>query len=182
MKMVALLRGVNVGGNRKVPMPELCALAARSGLREVAHYINSGNLVFEAGKLKPEQVAATLEGAIEKRFGFQVEVIVCTATQWKRFIVENPFATAARLRPNLLHLGLSKLPFEAGAIVELKERATLGELIRPADKAALWIDFPKGVGKSKLTPAVLDRAIGSTVTLRNFNTVLKLGEMLNAPN
>ena len=51
MKMVALLRGINVGGNKKIPMPELCALATKAGLADVRHYINSGNIVFEAEKL-----------------------------------------------------------------------------------------------------------------------------------
>jgi uncharacterized protein (DUF1697 family) len=100
MRMVALLRGINVGGNRKVPMPELCALAAIAGLADVKHYINSGNIVFEAGKLKPDHVAAELEKAIEKRFGFLVDVIVRTATQWKKYAAGSPFPEAERSRPN----------------------------------------------------------------------------------
>src|SRR5262245_50992702 len=110
MKMVALLRGVNVGGNRKVPMTELCALATKSGLTEVKHYINSGNLVFEAGKMKADQVATLLEKAIEKHFGFYVDVIVRTAAQWKKYTAGSPFPVAERSRPKFLHLGLSRLP------------------------------------------------------------------------
>lgn len=85
MKMAALLRGINVGGNRKVPMAELCAIATKAGLSEVRHYINSGNLVFDAGTRKSAQVEALLERAIEKRFGFHVDVIIRTATQWKKY-------------------------------------------------------------------------------------------------
>lgn len=178
MKMVALLRGINVGGNKKVPMSELCSLATRAGLKEVRSYINSGNIVFDAGKMKPDQVAATLEKAIEKRFGFQVDVIVRTAAQWKKYAVGSPFPSAAKDRPNLLHLGLSKLPLDTDAVQKLEERALYGEKIKAVGNDALWVDFAESVGKSKLTPAFFDKSAGSTVTMRNWNTVLNLDKML----
>jgi len=177
MKMAALLKGINVGGNKRVPMAELCSLAEKVGLTQVRHYINSGNLVFDAGKLKRDSVAKLLEAAIEKHFGFHVDVIVRTATQWKKYISDRPFANAANDRPNGLHLGLSRLPSHPDLLATLESRATQGEKIKRIGDA-IWIDFVKGVGKSKLTPAFLEKAAGSSVTLRNWNTVLKIEEML----
>lgn len=178
MKMVALLRGINVGGNRKVPMVQLCEVAKKAGFTDVATYIQSGNLVFEAGKLKADQVADRLEEAIEKNFGFSVDLIVRTATQWKKYSAGSPFASAARVRPNLVHLGLSKLPFPANTATQLVERALHGEKIKVVGDA-IWVDFAKSVGQSKLTPAWFDKVTGSTVTMRNWNTVLKLEELLS---
>jgi uncharacterized protein (DUF1697 family) len=177
MMMIALLRGINVGGYKKVPMSELCALATKVGFTKVCSYINSGNLVFEAGKLKSNQVEGRLEKAIEKQFGFHVDVIVRTATQWKKYASGSPFPNAERSRPNFLHLGLSKLPCSKDLLTKLSERATLGEKIK-LEGGAIWVDFLGGAGKSKLTPVLFDKIAGSPVTMRNWNTVQKLVEVL----
>lgn len=178
MRMVALLRGINVGGNKKVPMPELCALAKRIGLTEVCSYINSGNLVFEAGKLKSAQVESVLEKSIVKRFGFHVDVIVRTSTQWNKYVAESPFTKAEPSRAKILHLGLSKLPCNKDLPKELSKRATLGEKIKLVGNA-IWVEFPEGVGKSKLTPVLFDKVAGSPVTLRNWNTVQNINEIID---
>ena len=172
---VALLRAVNVGG-RKLPMAALRDLCAETGLADVATYIQSGNLVFSApgaaGRLEKQ-----LEEAIAKRFGMAVPVIVRTGPQWRRYASSNPFPEAARDEPNRLMLLLSKRPPAAGAQDAIQAKAAAGEQVRRAGDA-LWIHFPQGSGTSKLTPVVIDRAIGSQATSRNFNTVVKLEEML----
>jgi len=174
--MVALLRGINVGGNRRVPMAELRSVAEKCGLADVATYIQSGNLVF-ATALVPIEVESTLERAIEKRFGFAVEVIVRTAAAWSRYAAARAFPDAEEARPNFLHLALPKCKPIAGAAAALTQRAAAGERI-VITSDALFIDYAAGVGKSKLTPAVLDRAVGSTVTARNWKTVLEIYAML----
>ncbi len=174
--MVALLRGINVGGNKKIPMQILLDVAAAAGLVEVATYIQSGNLVFgTTGSAAEAEVL--LEKIIEKKFGFPVEVVVRTATQWNRYAAGCPFAAAQIERPSLLLLGLSKKPPLPDVAQKLRERAAHGERIEVKGDA-LWIDFQGGVGVSKLTPAVLDRAVGSTVTARNIRTVQELAQML----
>jgi uncharacterized protein (DUF1697 family) len=178
MRMVALLRGINVGGNRKVPMAALCALAAEAGLSEVRHYINSGNLVFDAGGMKADRVAVLLEREIAGRFGFHVDVVVRTASQWKAYAKGSPFPGAERSRPEFLQLGLSRLPCDEDLEKTLGARATRGERVRLAG-GAIWVDFAAGVGRSRLTPALFDKAAGSPVTMRNWNTVLRLDEMLS---
>lgn len=174
-RMVALLRAVNVGG-RKLPMAELRALCAELGWKDVATYIQSGNLVF-AGKGKPAALEAELERAIARTFGLDVPVIVRTADQWAKLAAANPFAKAAREEPNRLQLLVSKQPPAADAADKLMERAQAGESVK-AVGGALWFHFREGVGASKLTPALIDKACGSPATGRNFRTVVKLGEML----
>jgi uncharacterized protein (DUF1697 family) len=177
MKMVALLRAINVGGNRSVPMAELKALATKLGLKDPANYIQSGNLVFDAGSLKPAEVELKLEKAIAKKFGFDVPVIVRTATEWKKYSSAKPFPDVIKIRAKMVHLGLSKEPCPKGVEKTLVERALAGERIKIAGDA-IWVDFNQGAGVSKLTPAWFDKCVGSSVTMRNWNTVQKLAEML----
>jgi len=176
-RMVALLRAVNVGG-RKLPMAELRLLCAELGWQDVATYIQSGNVVF-AAKGRPEAIEKQLEDAIRERFGLEVPVVVRTAAQWAHYPAGNPFAKAAKDEPNRLMLLLSKAPPADDAERIIEARAVAGEQVKRAGDA-LWFHYPDGAGTSKLTPTLIDRAIGSPGTARNYNTVLKLKEMLEA--
>jgi uncharacterized protein (DUF1697 family) len=174
-RMVALLRAVNVGG-RKLPMAELRALCAELGWTDVATYIQSGNVVFSAPG-KAEAIEAALEAAIGKRFGLDVPVIVRSKAQWAEYPGLNPFPDIAKDAPARLMLVLTKRPPIKGAAEVVEARARDGEQVRQTGDA-LWFHFPNGAGKSKLTPSLVDRAIGSPGTARNYNTVMKLKEML----
>lgn len=173
---VALLRGINVGGKRKVPMADLRALAAELGFGDVATYVQSGNLVF-AGRGAAAAHERVLEAAIEARFGFPVPVVVRSAAAWRAYVPPAPFSAAAAERPNLLHLLLAKGPLPAGAAAALAPYAVAGERLAIVGDA-LWADFAGGVARSKLTPAVFDRVVGSTVTARNWNTVQAITALL----
>jgi uncharacterized protein (DUF1697 family) len=176
-RKVALLRAVNVGG-RKVPMAELRALCAGIGWGDVATYIQSGNVVFTADGTDAA-IEAALEKAIAKAFGFEAPVIVRSAGKWSAYAGTTPFPTAAKDEPNRLMLLLSKHSPAEGAEEIIQARAQHGEQVRHAGDA-IWIHFPSGQADSKLTPAAIDKAIGSPATGRNYNTVLKLQEMLTA--
>lgn len=175
--VLALLRGVNVGGHNKISMAELRELTVGLGAREVATYIQSGNLVASIA-LAPAELELALERALEQRFGFSVPVVARTATQWRAYASGSPFPDAEVKRPNLVLLGLSKRPPAREAAVALRARATAGERVELRG-GAIWMDFPRGSGTSKLTPAALDRAVGSAVTTRNWRTVQKLAELLS---
>jgi uncharacterized protein (DUF1697 family) len=176
-RMVALLRAVNVGG-RKLPMTELRALCAELGWTDVATYIQSGNVVFTA-EGRPDALEKKLEDAVAKRFGFDSPVIVRTAAQWAEYPPANPFPKAAQNEPNRLMLLLSKRPPTRGAEEVIQARAQHGERVKRADDA-LWFHYPEGAGTSKLTPALIDRAVGSPATARNYRTVATLLDMLRA--
>jgi len=175
---IALLRGINVGGHRKILMADLCAVCAELGFRDVQSYIQSGNLVFAAAGKAPG-VAAKLEQALEQRFGFEVDTIVRTAAEWPRYVEDNPLAKAADKAPNAVMLALAKQPPLASAVSALRARATAGERIEAAGDA-IWIHFAGGVANSKLSPSAVDRLVGSPTTMRNWRTVLKLAEMVAA--
>ncbi len=187
---IALLRGINVGGRNTVPMAELRSLASGLGWMDVRTYIQSGNVVFrmarsseaatepgteiEAGSVAA--LEAELERAIGSHFGFSVPVIVRSAAAWSGHLAANPFPDASAVEPNLVMLALSKAPLREGVVDELREHATNGERIHLAGDA-LWIHYVGGVGRSKISPGLLDRIVGSPVTTRNWRTAVKLAEM-----
>ncbi|ATB43100.1 hypothetical protein CYFUS_008579 [Cystobacter fuscus] len=174
-RIILLLRGVNVGGHRKVPMEQLRQTCRDIGFDDVESYIQSGNLVVTAPG-GAEAAAAMLETALQQRFGFPVDVIARTARQWAAYAAGSPFPDAAEKQPNLLHLALSKQKPKPGALAALRERASAGELLEVSGDA-LWVLYSSGVAGTKLGPAVLDKAVGSPVTARNWKTVLKLHEL-----
>ena len=174
-RMVALLRAVNVGG-RKLAMADLRSYCGELGWKDVATYIQSGNVVF-SGQGSPAAFEQKLESAIERETQLKVPVIVRTAEIWSEYPKQVPFPDAAREEPSSLLLVLSKSPPATDAAEHLQKRAVAGEKLALIGDA-LWIHYPKGVGTSKLSPMIIDRAIGSPATARNFRTVLKLQEML----
>ncbi|MBA3547907.1 MAG: DUF1697 domain-containing protein [Nannocystis sp.] len=176
--VVVLLRGINVGGNRKVPMSDLQRTLEASGCSDVTTYIQSGNAVCRAAGTN-EAIEARLEPAIAATFGFHVDTVVRTAAEWAQYVSTAQFPDAASARPNLLHLALAKRPLAASAQELLAARCSDEERFALLDDA-LWIDFAGGAGRSKLTPAALDRAAGSPVTARNWRTVERLQALLVA--
>jgi uncharacterized protein (DUF1697 family) len=175
---IALLRGINVGGHNKIPMAELRSECADLGWDDVQSYIQSGNLVFKADTT-PANLETELEGAIERKFGLSIPVIVRSRADWLAYVKGNPFPEASQREPNLVMLILSKAPPNQDAVEDLREYALNDErIVQVGD--ALWIHYPGGSGRSKLSPARLDRLVGSTVTARNWRTVLKLDELVRA--
>ena len=165
-----------MGARTKVPMAELRALCTTLGWTSVETYIQSGNVIFEAAD-EVAALEAALGTALGPSFGFTPAVMVRSAAQWQRHAVANPFREAAAGTPNLVLMGLTKLPPAPEAVAALQARAVHGERVALAG-GALWFHYPAGVGTSKLSPALIDRLAGSPLTARNLRTVQKIGEML----
>jgi uncharacterized protein (DUF1697 family) len=156
-------------------MADLRALCAGIGWDDVQTYIQSGNVVVRTDD-PPEAIAEKLEHAVGDHFGFSVPVIVRTAEAWAHYTDVCPFPEHAESEPNRVMLGLSKNPIADDAEMALRNTARGDEKVARVDDG-FWFYFANGVATTKITPALLDRAAGSPVTLRNWKTVLKLGEM-----
>jgi uncharacterized protein (DUF1697 family) len=176
-RFVALLRAVNVGG-RKLPMAELRTICAELGWRDVATYIQSGNVVFEAAS-EPGALEHALEQAVQERFGYWSDVMVRSSEVWAAVLAANPFPDASAAEPNRVLIGIAKGRINASSAETIAARAIAGERVTLASEA-LWFHYPAGVGTSRLTPALIDRAAGSPVTARNWRTMLALAEMLGS--
>jgi uncharacterized protein (DUF1697 family) len=174
---VVLMRGINVGSGRKLPMADLRALCGSLGLERPQTYIQSGNLLVDArGGAAP--LRRLLEKELADRFGFAVDVIVRPVAEWEGSVAANPFTGDKKALPKMVHLYLPRDPLKSGAATALEPRAQSGERIAAA-RGALWIDYgANGVGRSKLSPLLIDKACGSPTTGRNWNSVLKISEMI----
>jgi uncharacterized protein (DUF1697 family) len=163
---IALLRGVNVGGNRKLAMAELKAWAAALGLETPRTLLQSGNLVFESG-LAGAELEAMLEREAAARLGLDTEFVTRTAAEWVAVVARNPFPEAAERDPAHLLVTFCKTPVAA-----LKVTGQTNERVA-VDGREVFVEYPVNVGDSRLR-------LSARGTARNWNTVLKLAALAQA--
>jgi uncharacterized protein (DUF1697 family) len=175
---VALLRAVNVGG-RAVAMADLKAMFASLGFADARPVLQSGNIVFAGSAKSGAALEALLEAETEKRFKLRADYLVRTRVEWQAIIADNPFARAAKDDPShLLVVPLKSTPTKT-ALAALEAAITGRESVR-AKGRTLYIVYPDGIGRSKLTLASIERQLDTRGTGRNWNTVLKLQAMVEA--
>jgi uncharacterized protein (DUF1697 family) len=172
---IALLRGINVGGCNRLVMAELRDLCEAFGWVDVRTHLQSGNVLFHA-EATPEACETALEEALGRRLGISVPALVRGAAPWRAYVDANPFRLESASDPSRVLLALSKRTPAPDAEQRLQERARSGERVVSVEDA-LWIHFPEGSGHSAITPAVLDRCMGSPVTTRNARTVETLDRL-----
>lgn len=171
---VALFSGINVGGNRIVKMAELRAFFEELGFGNVASYIQSGNVVFEADAIDAAALTAKIEAAFEERWGFHSRIMVRDLGWFETVLAENPYPEIAD-DPTKLHVSaLERMP-TADEIARLTERCAGPERFEVKGNA-LYLHAPDGLGKSKFAE-VLPRTLKVPGTMRNWRTVLTLLEM-----
>ena len=172
--VVSMLRGVNVGGHNKIKMDALRALYESLGLRDVQTYVQSGNVVFRTDER--ELVRLRIEKAIERSFGFRPDVIVRTSSELRDVIARNPFAARPGIDPSkLLVTFLAGDPGPEPRASILRIKADPEEL--SIHGRELYIYYPNGIGRSKLSHALVEKTLKTSGTGRNWNTVRKLLEM-----
>ncbi len=173
---VALLRGVNVGKAKRVPMVELRALLSGLGYTGVATLLNSGNAVFHASRGTPAKHSADIAAAISTQLKVEVPVIVKSASELAEIISENPIKAGAQEHARFLVAfvqdakALSSLAAIASLVVT-PEQFSLG-------KNAAYLLCPTGILESKAWGALLGKA-GKSATTRNWATVLKLKALIH---
>ncbi|WP_327178772.1 DUF1697 domain-containing protein [Streptomyces sp. NBC_01335] len=172
-----LLRGINVGGHRRVPMPELRALLTELGHSGVTTYLQSGNAVLTATSDDEKEVAAEIERAVEKHFGFAVDCLVRSGAYLRAVADACPFP-AAELEGKQLHVTFYDEPVTEDRFAPVDPAAHLPEEFRLGDRA-LYLYAPDGLGRSDLAAALARPAVtkGLVATSRNWNTVAKLVEL-----
>jgi uncharacterized protein (DUF1697 family) len=168
---IGLLRGINVGGNNKLPMKELVTVLEDLGLCNVATYIQSGNVVFQSERTDRAALSAEITAAIGKSHGFQPQIFILTTAELQAVIAANPFPEGER-EPKSLHLFfLDALPAKPDwkALEELKAENERFALI---DKV-FYLHAPDGIGRSKLAEK-FGRGWGVGITARNWRTVTEM--------
>ena len=177
----ALLRGINVGGHNKVPMPKLRSIIGAIGLEDAETHIQSGNVVFNSVLTDTARLAQMIEVALGEELGFAVPVVVRSTRELAAITDRNPFvqrgADAAVLSVGFLARIPEQARLEMLAADRLADPVTTGGDEFSVAGQEVFLYHPAGYGKSKLTNAFFDRRLGTMMTVRNWRTFLTLVEM-----
>jgi uncharacterized protein (DUF1697 family) len=170
---IALLRAINLPRHGQVAMADLRDLLVRLGFTEPRSLLQSGNLVFRTAPISSARLEGVLEAEARKHLGLETDFIVRTSTEWREVVAANPFPREAESDPG--HLVVMPLKAKAHpARVEALRSAIRGrEIVRAVGKQ-LYIVYPDGIGRSRLTVALIEKKLGTRGTGRNWNTALKL--------
>jgi uncharacterized protein (DUF1697 family) len=163
---IALLRGINVGGNNIIPMTELISMCEEIGFKNVRTYIQSGNVVFES-RLSESKAADKLKGELKDKIKNNIDVIIRTTEELETILSKNPFRDA---NPAQVAVHFFTNQMAENIITGFKNQGT--EKIRISGRE-VYVHYPDGMGKSKLKFPKMDEQ----GTARNINTVNKLVEM-----
>lgn len=172
---VALLRAVNLGRRNKVPMQELRRVFEALGCGGVRSYVQSGNVVFEADARLARRIPATIADAIERRWGVRTAVITRTATEVSAVVDRVPVPVPDDHR--FLQVAFLATAPRAGAALD--PARSPGDSFEVVGRE-VYLLYPNGTARSKLDNAYIERALGTTSTMRNWRTVRALVEMLDA--
>jgi uncharacterized protein (DUF1697 family) len=176
---IGLLRAVNLPGHNKIGMAHLRELLAALGMQDVRSLLQSGNLVFRSDVHTVAQLERVLEHGAAKRLGLETDFFVRTASDWKAVIAGNPFPEEAERDPgHLLVMFLKEAPNREH--VTALQRAIKGREVVRAKGRHAYVVYPDGVGRSRLTSALIEKKLATRGTGRNWNTVLRLGALVGA--
>ena len=170
---VALLKGINVGGHKQVAMADLRALVTRLGFADARTLLQSGNLVFRGDRRAPAQLERLLEAESERRLGVRTTFFVRTAREWDVVIARNPFAAEAARDPARVAVMCLRDAPAARKVAALRAAITGREVVRAAGRH-LYVVYPDGMGRSRLTHPLIEKTLDTLATGRNWNTVRKL--------
>jgi uncharacterized protein (DUF1697 family) len=176
---IGLLRAVNLGAHNRIGMADLRAVVATLGMRDVRSLLQSGNIVFRSGRHNAAQLEGLLEQATAKSLGVATDFFVRTIAEWKAIIAGNPFPQEATLDPGHLVVMLLKDAPGRNDVTALQEAIAGREAVRVKGRHA-YVVYPDGIGRSRLTNALIEKKLSTRSTGRNWNTVLKLDALAGA--
>jgi uncharacterized protein (DUF1697 family) len=177
MVYISMLRAVNVGGTSRIKMDALRAVYESMGLKDVRTLLASGNVVFRSGLTDRGQLVKRIMQEIERQLGLHVEVVLRTLAEVASIVERGP-VLSPRAEPNKLHvMFLESVPGAAAqaALVKWHKASALPEMLELRGPE-IYLYYPNGVGRSKLSGAVLENKLQTSGTARNWNTLVKLLE------
>jgi len=173
--MLALIRGINVGGRSMLSMADLRSALSEAGFVDARTHLQSGNLLLTP-RSEPNRLAKTLEQTIEEGFGLRVRVITRTRKELEAIIARNPFLKPG-MKPSTLHAVFLESAPTAGKVAALDPDRSPPDRFAVSGKE-IYVHYPEGSGRSKLALDYFEHKLGLAGTARNWNTVTKLWELL----
>jgi uncharacterized protein (DUF1697 family) len=171
---IALLRGINVSGQKKIKMAELRAVLEDAGLQNVTTYIQSGNLVFDSEVSQTKTLQELINSTILKHFGFEVPTLVVQRAEIQQVMEGNPFLDTAE--SNKLYYVLLQNPPQKELVEEFNQQNFEHEDFHITDNC-VYLQCKKGYGKAKLNNNLIERKLQVQSTTRNDRTLRKLLEL-----
>jgi uncharacterized protein (DUF1697 family) len=172
---IALLRAINVAGSKPVAMANLRSLFGALGLANTRTLLQTGNVVFEA-KMSAAKLESLLEAEAKKRLKLETDFFVRAASDLQSLIKNNPYPTEAARDPGHLVVQFLKGAASQMAVKSL-QAAIAGPECITANGKHLYVVYPSGIGRSKLTNKLIESKLATRATGRNWNTVLKLAAL-----
>jgi uncharacterized protein (DUF1697 family) len=167
---IALLRGINVTGSKTIRMEDLRKCFAGLGFTNVKTYVQSGNIVFEAGNHSVASLADKIGKRIFRDFGFSVSVLVKTSEELERIVRDNPLLKETNIDPSKLHVTFLSAPAPEISENTLQPLAVARERFR-ISRSEIYLYCPNGYGKTKLSNNAIERKLGLAATTRNWRSV-----------
>ena len=167
---IALLKGINVGGHKKVPMAELREMLSKSGFENVRTYIQSGNVILQSSEKSNQKIEKTVKEAITNYFGFEVSVLVKTRQDLQRIFNNSPFLEDEKKASYFIMLHNTP----GKELVKIaSEKIYEGEAYQIIEDCIYYYSA-KGFGQSKFDAKFFERKLNTFATARNYNTMVKL--------
>jgi uncharacterized protein (DUF1697 family) len=173
---ITVLRAINLGAHNRIAMADLRKMLEKIGFMDPKTLLVSGNAVFSCKDRSCAAIEKALEAASTKHLGVTTDYFVRSAKEWQAIIESNPFPEEAKADPaRMVMMCLRDAP-SAARVNALRAAIKGREVVKAVGKHAYFV-YPDGQGNSKLTIAVIEKALGTRGTARNWNTVLKLAAM-----
>ncbi len=167
---IALLRGINVGGHKKVPMAELRELLTKSGFKNVKTYIQSGNIILQSSEVSLAKIENTIQKSIQSYFGFEVPVIVKTRKELEVIFDSCPFSEEKK--ENSYFILFNEIPLKE--LVDEVLKISYENEVFVIIKDCLYLHSSIGYGNSKFNMNSFEKKLKVKATSRNYKTMVKL--------
>jgi uncharacterized protein (DUF1697 family) len=170
---IALLRGINVSGQKMIKMGDLIKALEELNFSNIRTYIQSGNIIFQCDKTDPSQLAVKIAGKISDHFRFEVPVVIRTLAELKQVSENNPFLVKRTEDVNKLHVTFLNKEPDPGDLRKAEENSFLPDEFIVSGKE-VYLFCPNGYGRTKLTNTFFENKLKSTATTRNWKTIRQL--------
>ncbi len=173
------MRGINVSGQKLIKMEDLRELMKSAGFENVQTYIQSGNIVFDSKETSKEKTGGKIKELIKGKYGWDVGILMLDHADLAKAIKENPFLKEKDVNLKQVYVAfLSEEPKTEN--IEKFAAANVENDVAVIDGTVMYLKYFHGAGKTKLTNALIENKLKVTATTRNWNTTLKLMDMLDA--
>jgi len=174
MKYIVLLRGINVGGKKRIKMADLVEALEPLGFKNIRTYLQSGNVIFEYDSIDSDEIAKDIKEKISQTFGISVNIIIRTEDELENIIKSNPFVKDPDIEIDKLHVTFLKdLPDPE---INLDLKRSENEKFEVIGRE-IYLYLPNGYGRTKLTNNIFEKKLKTIATTRNWKTTNKLLEM-----